>query len=285
MNRIFSLIFILLSISLLSPADDKVTGEYTYRCGLDKSPEEAKRIALERAKIDALAAKYGTTMSQNNFTNIKTDSEATNIDFESISSSEVKGEWLETIGDPVYDIRLDGDMLSVTAKVTGKAREIVRANVDFMAKLLNSPDNRKEVAEYAEGESMFLEFESPTKGFLSCYLLADDGMAYCILPYINSEESIFKVDKDKDYIFFSPAHSATPAIVDEYNLTADKDIEHNQLYVIFSPNNFSKARDTSQGEGLPRGLSITDFQKWLSRQRSSDKQMQVTIKSFTIIKR
>lgn len=285
MKKILLIILLFFTGFAINHADDKVSGEYTYRCGLDKSPEEAKRIALERAKIEALAEKYGTTISQTNLTNVTTSNGDSKIDFESISSSQVKGEWIETIGEPEFSISIDGDMLSVTAKVSGKAREIKQAGADFLAKMLRSASDSNDVSEYHEGDRMLMSFTSPVRGFLSCYLIGDDGMAYCILPYMNSDASIVTIDKDKDYIFFSSEHSDSPAIVDEYTLTADKDVEHNQVYVIFSTNNFSKARDTSLGEGLPRGLSSSDFQKWLAKQRSSDKQMQIEVKTISIYKK
>lgn len=127
MRKIFLIIMMVFVSFASSRADDKVSGEYIYRCGLDKSPEEAKRIALERAKIEALADKYGTTISQTNLTNVTTGNGDSKIDFESISSSQVKGEWIETLGEPEYSISIDGNMLVVIAKVSGKAREIKSA--------------------------------------------------------------------------------------------------------------------------------------------------------------
>lgn len=71
----FRLIFIvMLSMhfaSLLSQRIERVHGEYTYHVPENVALEEGRRIALERAKIQALADAFGTTVSQNNSTYVK----------------------------------------------------------------------------------------------------------------------------------------------------------------------------------------------------------------------
>lgn len=275
MKTFFLSVVALLSVAVCC-AQDKVCGDYVYRCGLDKSPEEAKRIALERAKLEALAAKYGTVVSEQNFLNVKSSEASTQTDFESIGSTEVKGEWLETIGEPEYQISIEDNLLTVIAHVCGKAREIKRAAADFSAALLRSLDDRRPTTDFYEGDPLYLTFKSPANGYVACYLIGDDNMAYCTIPYGESDESAAKVKKDKEYTFFSPTDSDTPHIVDEYILTASKDGEHNQMYVIFSPSPFSKARD--------RALPAADFRKWLAKQRTSDPQMQVEIITISIHK-
>ena len=70
------------------------------------SLEEAKRIALERAKIQAIADEFGTIVSQSNTTLVSNRNGESSSDFFSLGGSEVKGEWIETIGQPEYEISL-----------------------------------------------------------------------------------------------------------------------------------------------------------------------------------
>ena len=65
--------------------------------------------------------------------------------------------------------------------------------------------------------------------------------------------------------------------------------EHNVLYVIFSPNTFTKAIDQQSGtnwrdEQLPRQLSYEDFMKWLARNQTRDENMVVRREVITIRK-
>ena len=67
-------------------------------------------------------------------------------------------------------------------------------------------------------------------------------------------------------------------------MTCDDDLEHNLLYIIFSPNKFTKALDARSNEELPRELVADEFQEWLAKNRRRDKEMQLIRKSITIKK-
>lgn len=279
------LLGLLLPLTLSAQKAEKVCGEYTYYSSLDKSPEEAKRIALERAKIEALAEKFGTTVSQNNFTNVKNENGNSSIDFHSIGGSEVKGEWLETIGEPDFQVNIEQNQLVVKVSVCGKAREVVRAEVEFSASLLrNGMEDRFKSEEFRDGDDIYLSFVSPANGFLAVYLVDNEQKVYCLLPYRQSSGSAVEVKHGCSYLFFSAKKADNPEEVDEYVLTAEKEEEHNQFYIIFSPKSFTKAIDSAFDEALPRELTFSEFQRWLSKNRNKDKHMQVSIRNITIKK-
>lgn len=286
MVKIYVFLFgLLLPFTLSAQRAEKVCGEYTYYSSLDKSPEEAKRIALERAKIEALAEKFGATVSQNNFTNVKNENGYSSIDFHSIGGSEVKGEWLETIDEPEFQVSIEQNQLVVTVKVCGKAREVVRAEVEFTAALLrNGTEDKFKSEEFRDGDDVYLSFVSPANGFLAVYLVDNEQKVYCLLPYRQSSGSAMEVKHGRSYLFFSAKKADNPAEVDEYVLTAEKEEEHNQFYIIFSPQSFTKANDSALDETLPRELTFPEFQKWLGKNRNRDKQMQVSVQNITIKK-
>lgn len=279
------LLGLLLPFTLSAQKVERVCGEYIYYSSLDKSPEEAKRIALERAKIEALAEKFGTTVTQNNFTNVKNENGNSSIDFHSIGGSEVKGEWLETIGEPEFQISIDQNQLVVKVNVCGKAREVVRAEVEFSVKLLrNGTEDKFESEVFHNGDDVYLSFISPANGFLAVYLVDNEQNVYCLLPYQQSSGNAMEVKHGRPYLFFSTKKADNPEEVDEYVLTAEKEEEHNQFYIIFSPKPFTKAIDSMLDETLPRELAFPEFQKWLGKNRNRDKLMQVSVKHITIKK-
>lgn len=285
MRKVVSLLFLISSLTISAQRVESVSGEYTYYAPSDKSMDEAKAIALNRAKIEALAEKYGTTITQNNFTNVNNSNEKSSVDFTSIGNSEVKGEWIETIGEPAFDISYVQNQLVIRVSVKGKVRELKRAVVNFSALALrNGTDDKFQSSEFKNGDDLFLSFKSPADGCVAVYLVDNSQHAYCILPYRNSPTGIMKVEHGKRYVFFSEKEAAGTPDVDEYTLTADKDVEQNQIYVIYSPNLFRKANDAVSSETLPRELDFRDFQKWLSSSRSHDKEMQVDVKNISIRK-
>jgi hypothetical protein len=285
----YGILYILLLVGIGSFAQriEKVCGEYTYHAPENVSLEQARQTALERAKTGALAEKFGTTVTQQNTTVVKNENEKSDISFLSLGGSEVKGEWIETIGKTEYDVFYEQGMLVVKCSVCGKAREIVGAGVDFTAKIMNSVKSKYTTNNFYDGEDIFLAFRSPVDGYLAVYLIDESKTAFCLLPYSGDPQGKTPVKAGKDYIFFSQKH-VTPEesrFVTEYILTADKQVEQNFLYIIFSPNEFTKANDAFTGEVLmPRELSFTDFQQWLAKNRQKDKDMKVETKVLIIRK-
>ena len=112
-------------LSTFAQKIERVHGEYAYHVPDNISLEEGKRTALERAKIQALADAFGTLVSQSNSTIVKNEEGKSSVDFLSIGGSDVKGEWIETLGEPKFDIFYENNALIIKATIDGKAREIL----------------------------------------------------------------------------------------------------------------------------------------------------------------
>lgn len=277
----------LFALPILAQRTEKVRAEYTYHAPENISLEEAKRIALDRAKIQAIADEFGTIVSQSNTTLVKNSNGESSTDFFSLGGSEVKGEWIETIGQPEYEISYEQGMLVVKAIVLGRIREIVSAQIDIKAEVLcNGTDLKFARTDFKSGDDLYLYFQSPIDGYLAVYLLDEvTQMVYCLLPYKSSSEAITPIEHDKPYIFFSAEHaSANAHLVDEYTMTCYNSVERNIIYVVFSPKEFAKANSNNVDEMLPQELSFEEFQKWLLRERNRDKGMSVLRESITINK-
>ena len=265
----------------------KVQGEYIYHAPENVSLEQAKQTALNRAQIQALGDEFGTIVAQHNATMMNNTNGSTNTDFTSLSSSDVKGEWLETVGEPKYDITYEQGMLVVKCTVSGKARELVASQNNFIAKILrNGIEDKFESGNFKSGDDLYLSYQTSVKGYIAVYLVDDAKNAYCLLPYQSSTDGKVAVEANQKYIFFNQK-TAAPLFqayeVDEYNMTCEKSSETNYVYVISSPHPFVKAIDNAVA-GLPRELSFDDFQKWLSKNRTQDKDMQVDIKTIIVEK-
>jgi len=275
------------ALSVCAQSTKKVETSYIYRAAESVSIEQAKRIALERAQLEVIANTFGTKISQHNSTRVTNRNGESNVDFLNISSSDIQGEWIETIGEPQFDISYEQGMLIVKCYVRGVIREITTSAVDISAKLLrNGQEDRFESTEFKSGDDLFLSFSSPVDGYLAVYLLDDDNNAYCLLPYRNQSDGIYRVSANKKYLFFS--ESAVPieerSFVDEYVMTCERTYETNQIYIVFSPNPFVKANDKDNGNVLPRELDARSFQKWLAKIRKKDVNMTLQFKQISISK-
>ncbi len=270
----------------------RVSAEYTYAAPSNVSPEQAKAIAFERARLTALADEFGTTISQNNSTVVSNENGKSSVDFLSLSSSQVKGEWIETIEEKVISANYDmnAGMFVIVVRVEGKAKEISNSQIDVIAKVLrNGTDQRFESDSFKNNDDIYLYFRSPAKGNVAVYLMDDSQNTYCLLPYMNDSDGKVEVRANKDYVFFSPdmADEDNKSIVDEYVMTCEKSTESNQIFIIYSPNAFIKANDYSSADDgliLPRQLTYADFQKWLTKVRTADRDMVLIQKPITVSK-
>lgn len=281
------LISISFSICCFSQQIKKVEGEYTYIVPENVDLEKAKHIALERLKIQLIADEFGTVVSQNNATTVKNSNGKSDIDFVSVGGSEVRGEWIETIGEPDFKPSFDNGQMIIKVHIKGKIREIVSADINFKALVLrNGTEDKYEDDTFKSGDDLFLSFTSPVSGYIVIYLVDNDGTAFCLLPYQNQEQGNVKINANERYVFFSEKLSPQnlKAYVDEYTMTCSHSQELNQIYVVFSPNTFVKAIDGKREDTLPRELSNEDFQKWLAKNRSKDKDMTYKKVSITIKK-
>lgn len=289
MKRVMLLVSLLLSTTVLFAQDIvEVEGEYTYVTSSEMSVAEAKRVAQERAKLQALADRFGTAIRQQNSTHINNSNTASTIDFLSIGNSEVKGEWVADIKEPVFEISFSDNNLIVKASVWGKAREIISASVDISAFLLRNGKERKYESDvFRNGDDMYLKFRSPIDGYLAIYLVDENSMAYRLLPYSGVDVGAQFVESGKDYVFFDSDCASTEQernTIDELTITTDKNVEHNEIFILFSANQFIKPNDSKTDESLPKSLNADVFQKWLAKNRTKDAGMVVVNKLIKITK-
>lgn len=284
-QTILTMVTLLFSLTLCAQRVQKVCGEYTYYAEANQSLNDAKHAALLSARLQALANEFGTIISQSNSQKESSVNGKEDSYFFSLSEREVKGEWIEDIGEPTYDVSFVQEMLVVKCKICGRARQLSNDAVDFTATVLrNGTESKHADVCFRNGDDMFLLFRSPADGYIAVYLVDETPTAYCLLPYIKNSNGQQPVGHDKEYIFFSPGKAGKGEKVDEFTLTCSNDMERNQIYVIFSPQPFTKALDSQKDEGLPRQLSYEDFSKWLGTCRKRDTRMGVKVMHIEIAK-
>lgn len=293
MKRVLLLLTIL--VPLISSAQKMLTtsGEYTYYAPLNVTVEQAKATAVERAKIKIIADHFGTVVGVNNSTTVSNINGDTSVSFLSIGESEVKGEWIGTSGEPEIDIRYEDNLLVVHVRIKGTIREITSARIPIETALLrNGTEDKYESDIFRNGDYMYMSFASPIDGYVTAYLYDRSGVSR-LLPLKNQTRGSQYVAGGQRYVFFSKKRSQYSVQLNrqveteysEYTIYCDEDNEINRIYVIFSPNEFTRPLDnTATGNDMPAALSFEDFQSWLVKCRKQDKDMCVKIKDIMIRK-
>lgn len=251
-----------------------VSGSYLYYVPETMTIQEAKQEALRRAQIDALAAEFGTTVSQSTAVHMSQKSES----FYQEGAALVKGEWIETVGEPEFERGFHGDDMYIRCTVKGRARAIKSSKADLGVKVLrNGTGVRYEASEFADGDKIYLHFNSPVDGYLAVFLHdTENDVVSCLLPYRRDNIPAVKVEGDEDYVFFSKQMNTLGLRAQEYVMGCANEHETNTLYVVFSRNEFVKpSLDDGRQKSELKHMNLEDFTSWLSRSQVRDKDMQV----------
>ncbi len=266
----FSLVLLIISPAAFAQRVERVTGEHTYYAPLNITIEQAQQLAIDKAKVAIIADHFGTTVRNDMISVLGGDVNESL----SIGETEVKGEWLRTIGEPVVNTSFEQNMLVVKVKITGEIREIRESKVTFDAEVICG-DNGALLNgfRFKNNNDLFLSFQSPLSGYLAVYLYCSDGI-FRLLPDYLSDDGSFNVKGGKQYMFFKQGEGA------QYRLTCNGASEANRIYVIFSPNRFYHANEIRKDGEIPM-MSFEDFNKWLGKCRRQDQEM--SVKSIDIL--
>lgn len=267
----------------------------------DESVASAKQRAIEAAQLQGLRLAFGLSISH--MYEIAESSEEGTQAF-AISTTDVNGEWIEDLAEPEITIKPAEGGSWYIATVKGRGRRIAREHVDLDIRYLYGLDEDRQQCkgDYDEGDNFYLYFCSPIDGYLTVYIRDDDEnqTMQAILPYEGQGGEAYPIKADQKYIFFSK-ETAEPEMAKytrALKLYARKWIDINTVYVIFSPNPFSRSKTTEnkskeqtvnigsqQINLMPRETTAKNFRKWLSKRQCEDYKLQLKQKQITIKKK
>lgn len=282
----FSVLFLLMSQMMAGGQEIRVaSGTYEFFPPEYMSREQARKSAVENAKLRLLADEFGTLVGSVTSTSVSSrDGKSTSNTFE-VGESEVQGEWIETIGEPEikWDIR-NGTELVVIVTIKGRVRELENNLVEFEAKALrNGADENYESETFFNNDNLSILFRSPMSGYLSMFLIENEDDVYRILPYSRYSAETVPVNGNRKYVFFSTDDNSQHNL----RLFTDDDIAFERLFVIFSSDPYVLPIDEAgnnmiaDSDSQP-GLSYKDFQSWLVKNRKRDRRMSVKVIDFSL---
>ena len=279
----------------------KAKGQAQVKVETDISMDQTKAMAKDLAIINAIEGVLGTYVEQETDIALRDG----DMSFKIRGNTKVRGDWLKTdketyTEDPVEVKNPNGrgtlTELYVTCKINGLVREIIKPKLAFKSVALNCPQPECRTATYYNNESFYLNFNSPSNGYLSVYIVESD-VVYRLLPYSSMTDPYFdaiQVQADKDYIFFSASDNHDyfadfpPSLVDEIEMSTDHDKEDLELYVVFSIDPFSKPilqeGIVLQSGSLPKSLSKVQFDEWITNNRIYNPSFNYNILSLQIVR-
>lgn len=286
MKKLLLSLVLLLPMCVMAQRMVKACGEVDYVVPESQSQAEAKRIALARARTQAIADEFGTVVHQTTTTAMHTTSESSNVDFNSFSENEVRGIWIEDTREPEISMSYRDNLLVIHASVCGKIRELKQNKTELSIRVLNDgkTDEGIETTHFRNNDRISVAFQSPIKGYVALFIREENtGLVHIMMPYDteNADGYAREVKSNREYVFLNsqdPQYPySTPTI-----LTTDRSIENNTLIVVFSEQSFRLSL-THKGEFVPE-VEDAKFRKWLHGLRVHDTTAQVEEIVLTIKK-
>lgn len=262
-----------------------VSTEYIYQVPENLSPDQAREIAVTRARAQAIADEFGMTVSQRTSTLVENDNGNSTSDFMALGGSELKGEWIEDLENPVFEYITDGANIAIKVRIKGRIREVSASRVAVDTKILrNGVLDSNESEQFISGDDLYISLNSPVDGFAAIYIIDNSDNVFCLLPYQSQSEGIFHVKSNQKYIFFHPDYpqGVKQADIDSFIVSTDTGHERNRILIFFSPNRFFKAADSKLKADLPREMNIADFKKWMSNLVKKDPDLTITERAILI---
>lgn len=289
---IWACICVSMSLSAQEARVLSVEGTYSFYYNSSISFEQAKADAYKRGQIELISYHFGVSVQEVNTMRTNSANGKTSTEYSSVSSSEIGGEWIEDLSEPKYGSpQFKEDMTGYTITVTlkGRIREIVTNKCDLDVKIIrvNEKDGITQEFEsnvFFSGESFYVMFKSPVKGYMVIYQTDEQGDAYCLRPYRNMERDIFMINPRENYIFFksySTAYYYDENIAYKLSTEADGRDAYNKIHVLFSPNAFYEPEYEVNEDGS-HIVRHQEFKSWMAKCKYKDPHFQEVVKEVTI---
>lgn len=284
---LIALIAFALSLAAYAGGNERVSGTFTYIGQGHESRDVCREKAYRGACVEAVGNKFGWVVSGVT-SQVETAARGKeDLYFQQDHQRAARGEWVADDGEPKYEYSFDKDgCLTVTCTVKGFARPLSNERVEFEAlPLRNGAERGNAEEQFHSGDTFRLLFHAPADGYAAVFLIGDDHTVNTLLPYSGAPADAARVKGGRDMVFFDPAFAkeAERPLVDELRLTADSDLDHYRLCVVYSPRKFVKPNDTARGELVPRQLKLADFNRWLQKVTDADPAVAVKNAGITVV--
>ena len=254
-------------ICALSQNTVKVKGSYNYKIGENEyfSIAEAKKKAVEKAKIEALKATFGEFF-RTDVVDVRTETndKSTGLFYESTMAS-VKGIWVKDSKNPVIHLSVNDNGLVVKAEVEGLAAEKkapVNIKWTLMGETSGTIDRTNQMLR--PNEDFFIQFKSPVDGYIAVYLKdMNTNEISCLLPYRNSINGQFHIFGSKLYQLFDERYDP---MAENYHFTQSKKgtTEFYKVILVFSQKPFTKCVDLKGDFKHANSLTEEDLNSWIN---------------------
>jgi hypothetical protein len=290
MRYLIALVFICLNFQNVEAQKPvQVRGSYSMVLERNRTIEETEKLCTEQARLTALAAAFGTSVTETTVSKTADVNGTADNAFHVLTRTNVGGEWIADDASPIITWKCYNEELQLNVDVIGTARAFPKkGKTDLVFFTCTSTDPNREETNFKERESLNAVFQSAQDGFISVYYIdRQSQMASRLLPTAGGKNiNALEVHADDRYVLFNraTAHSYGWGAMStelELSLPAGKTSVMDEVVVVFAPESFAKPMHTGSKEGLSE-LPLAEFENWLATLKVRQPLAQEKRKEITI---
>jgi hypothetical protein len=290
MRILFTLLLIVSTSCLFAQKELEVLASYSMELPKNITMEQLEQRCIEQARLKAIGDSLGYILHETTISNTQEGNAGLNSSFAVLTQTNVQGEWLQNLADPVIIWEVANLTLKVTATVHGIIREFPKSGkVDIAISLSNDENMTNEVTEFKDGQDLFASFQTSSKGFLSVYYIDhSSNEVYRLIPAASRNDlNVVEVKSDIPYPLFQSVSPFTenksiPAL--SLSLPEGKEIQLDELVFVYSPTAIRKPSLSYKSDARMYFMKHSDFDNWKSSTAQADPDVVVKTVSITIVK-
>ena len=270
-----------------------VCGSAHYVVPETQTLEDAKRTAITRARLRAMADEFGTIVSQTNAHTIHQHQDKSELSYDSYAENSVCGIWLEDTKEPELHISYSNGLIEIVVSVCGKARQMRLQQLELEWEVYNRyRQTPYEVRtntlvegtpslQFNDSDRIYVTFRTPISGYVALFLRDETtDIVTTYLPYDNNDGYAREVKANTQYKFLTREDNEYPYRTETIMVTNRK-IETNTIILVFSKKKFHLPLN-NKGQFFYE-LSLKQFQKWIHNLQN-DEACQIEEKTLTVKK-
>lgn len=229
---------------------------------------ETERQCIEQARLRCIERECGLRVSESTVSQVKDNGGKVSDAFNSLSTTQVQGEWIADITAPKIEWKCGADFLEVTCTVHGKVKPQNTSNqssIFFKACLPCSPPNYIET--FKNGQTLEAIFKAGNDGYLSVfYIDHTKNIAQRILPDAAMSSSDWvEVRADIEYHLFHPNAPRGMQQPLGIFMLGTENIIQDELVVVFATTKYNKPMMSKPEQDELPSFRFDEFQSWLTK--------------------
>lgn len=269
----------------LPPDAVEVSGEGTYYLERKDNLSDARSMAVEIARSNAIDSAFGTAFSSTaQYQAYETTDGGFSDSFYSLMRSVQTGIWVRDLEEPEVTSFMDEDAsFGFKAKVRGLVRPLMSMPVETIGRVFvgkgKDADHGYETSTLRRGDEFYFGFKAASDGFLAVYVVDEDENVCKAAPIGRNSTPLRKISAEKETIL----RDEYLKNIAEISRPESREV-YNRVVYVFSPSKFTLplSEDADPATGMPPVMDLAKFHTWLQDMAVADPRFTVSWQTISI---